>query len=80
MTAERFRTTTVARTTAGRPRTRGAAVALGTCSMSIGAGLGPRLAGALTGQGLAAILRVRAAGLVLGAAPAPQPPRHRNPG
>ncbi|WP_328564906.1 MFS transporter [Streptomyces coelicoflavus] len=50
------------------PHARGAAVALYACSMFIGASLGPQLAGALTGQGFSTILRVAAAGLLLGAA------------
>ncbi|MFI7089653.1 hypothetical protein ACIBUR_39465 [Streptomyces anulatus] len=50
------------------PHARGAAVTLYACSMFIGASLGPQLAGALTGQGFGTILRVAAAGLVLGAA------------
>ncbi|MGA5471279.1 hypothetical protein ACPCUK_21180 [Streptomyces arboris] len=49
-------------------RARGAAVALYACSMFIGASLGPQLAGALTEHGFGSILRVTAAGLLLGAA------------
>jgi predicted MFS family arabinose efflux permease len=51
---------------AGAPHARGAAVALYGCSMFIGASLGPQLTGALTGLGFGGILRVAAAGLVLG--------------
>jgi predicted MFS family arabinose efflux permease len=61
------------------PHARGAAVALYACSMFIGASLGPQLAGALTGQGFGIILRVAAAGLVLGAVLALPTLRHQHP-
>ncbi|MFJ1607981.1 hypothetical protein ACIOHS_32055 [Streptomyces sp. NPDC088253] len=44
--------------------------------MFIGAGLGPRLTGALTGLGFGGILRVVAAALVLGVLPALPALRH----
>ncbi|MEV6984089.1 MFS transporter [Sphaerisporangium sp. NPDC051017] len=61
------------------PHARGAAVALYACSMFIGASLGPQLAGALTGQGFGIILRVAAAGLVLGTVLALPTLRHQHP-